>query len=452
MIQHIFEKDCRLLWPYVGALIIIRMTIMGLLELMSRGPNEFSARLVDLAWLVLPMMVLQEEALEGMNQDWLVRPIPRRDLLAAKFLFITSMVLLPSFLVGIVNAEGVAHSLRGATEFAAWELLVRVAILLPCLAIASIFGSLRVAVGVSMVVFLACFLSAYTNTPLTFSFGWLVKSVASGLMLASAAIVLLLTYLWRKRTAAIVLLAAAVLCVVIVGRVVPYAAWFELLSRFSAERGTSRNIVVTAPVHGTTPLTLQVTGLPPNTRVFNDASRIRLANGEVVTFDPGAEWIAARNFLRAPWEDRITLRIPPVSGPATAELFLTLMRVSAQYVIPVSDGRLADQPCRGHAYRRDDQTFEVSLTCDFPERPACYSAALERMPGGEPLSTGSSCRPNYQPFGTPAILFPKSFPLASLVGAGSRDDSKDLRVVLKIYEPLEHFTRQVNLPVMSGGL
>jgi len=50
-----------------------------------------------LAWWYLIAAVIHEEALPGNRQYWLTRPFSRRDLLAAKAIFILVFICLPDF-------------------------------------------------------------------------------------------------------------------------------------------------------------------------------------------------------------------------------------------------------------------------------------------------------------------------------------------------------------------
>ena len=96
MVWHIFRKDVRLLWPLVA--------MVGLLQFASAGTRLALGHFGDppqlalIASLLSGMMFLgiailiiaavQQDTVPGVNQDWLVRPISRRDLVLAKLLFL----------------------------------------------------------------------------------------------------------------------------------------------------------------------------------------------------------------------------------------------------------------------------------------------------------------------------------------------------------------------------
>src|SRR5689334_18263428 len=96
MIWHIFRKDLKLLWPltaWVAAAQIV--TAITWLMLGHFGGSQLLAQIwlflsygVFVAFAVLTVIAVQQDAIPGDRQDWLVRPIRRRDLMLAKFLFI----------------------------------------------------------------------------------------------------------------------------------------------------------------------------------------------------------------------------------------------------------------------------------------------------------------------------------------------------------------------------
>ena len=128
MIWHIFEKDWRLMWRYSVGLAALQFAgTAALLEIgrfhappfifantgflvpMGEG-NSYSAFLglfgvlSYLASAFLITAVVQQDAIPGVRQDWLVRPILRRDLLLAKLLGAVLMVLAPVFLADLTGA------------------------------------------------------------------------------------------------------------------------------------------------------------------------------------------------------------------------------------------------------------------------------------------------------------------------------------------------------------
>lgn len=448
MILHIFKKDCELLWPYVAGFVVLRMIATAVFEMLPSGVSGTSGTtLLDFIWLVIAILALQQDSVEGMRQDWLIRPIARRDMLLAKLLFVLVMILLPCFLIGFIDGWGATHEFAAAVRWSAFQSLFRVAAILPCMAVASVFTSLRNAVVGSVVLALGSYMLTYSNSELL-PLHWLVTWMVLAVLMTAAIVALPLTYLWRRRTAAIAMLAGALMFAGVGGALLPYGAWFGFLALFSAERGAARSVVVTPPPGakpslGNNSLPLLMSGLPPGSRVYADFVRVRAA-GRDVPQPPQRTWMTPVRFVEAPWQDYVTLRVPPPAPstpPLKADLFLTLMRVSHQYVVPVRRWPGRGDPCFAQSLRARDP--EVVFTCEFTQRPDCYTAVLESMPGGQAAASASSCYSNYDPLAPRGI--PGHLPLADFTRAGTEEQLASARVVLKIYKPVDHFVRRVEI-------
>src|ERR1700761_7893184 len=106
MIWHIFKKDLRLLWPFGFASAILQFAIVAVHLKLGVFEEEpiFSSVLLLLESVmyfgvaVLIASVVHEDSVVGTRQDWLVRPIRRRDLLLAKLLFLLLAVQVPMLL------------------------------------------------------------------------------------------------------------------------------------------------------------------------------------------------------------------------------------------------------------------------------------------------------------------------------------------------------------------
>ncbi|MGH8259667.1 MAG: hypothetical protein ACREUG_08250, partial [Steroidobacteraceae bacterium] len=117
MAWHILRKDLRLLWALAVTVAAVECGAAGLQLWVDwySGPG----RLVRIAYLLsvlsflgmvfLTVSALHQDPVPGMRQDWLVRPIRRRDLLLAKLLFILLAVQAPALLIDV--AAGLAHGM-----------------------------------------------------------------------------------------------------------------------------------------------------------------------------------------------------------------------------------------------------------------------------------------------------------------------------------------------------
>src|SRR4029453_3618761 len=92
MVRHILKKDWQLLWPLVAALTALQILLAFARyragHFLNGLPTVPAAFLELLAAATLIVLVVHEDPVPGVRQDWLVRPIPRRDLFFAKLLFV----------------------------------------------------------------------------------------------------------------------------------------------------------------------------------------------------------------------------------------------------------------------------------------------------------------------------------------------------------------------------
>jgi len=451
MIRHILKKDCKLLWPLVAGVASLQLVLIVLDYIYGREGNAANSvvsmkGLLYLGWLFVAVIVVRQDPIPGVRQDWLVRPIRRRDLLLAKLSFALLMIHVPIFLVNVVDGLTYAMPLRQALTVAAGKCVLAAAVTLPCLAVASIFGTLQGAIAGSLS--LLAGVAVLTFSILNPSMRWLATTAVNGLMLPAAIAAVLLTYLQRKTKTAGLLLAGIVICAGIGERFVTWPTWFALQQHFSPDPGASRKVVVTPPSglridRVSNPVPLLAAGLPPDARILADASRVHSSAG--ATYDYGQlGWLVPPS--TSTWNEQLYQRMPPEPGPVKIDLYLTLMQTSAQYSIEV------DAPSRAFAGLGKCQAVVagpglVDLTCVNAMRPPCYTAVLEDVPTGEQGSPSSSCRPDYQPLRS-WTTFPESVVrLAALSG----EKLRQARVVLKLYEPQDHFTRHLEV-ARPGGL
>ena len=106
MIWHIFAKDWKLLWPAVlgaGLANITQRLMLSRADSLA-APNLLALNLFGflalVATTVLIVVVGHQDPLPVLCDDWLVRPISRRDLLASKLLFV-ALVLTPVVLTTV---------------------------------------------------------------------------------------------------------------------------------------------------------------------------------------------------------------------------------------------------------------------------------------------------------------------------------------------------------------
>ena len=151
MVWHIFKKDWKLLWVFVitvaslhwiSAFIIFKLGLFGesaMLEMLAEAVPMLSF----FASMFLIAAIVHVEAIPGVRQDWLVRPIRRGNLLLEKFLFVVLMVEGPIFAAnlfqGLANGFSLRSSLLSATSYVIFLLFF---LILPLFAFASVTRSM----------------------------------------------------------------------------------------------------------------------------------------------------------------------------------------------------------------------------------------------------------------------------------------------------------------------
>ena len=196
-------------------------------------------------------LVVHQDPIPGIRQDWLVRPIPRRDLFLAKLLFVAALVQGPWWLVdllqGVANGFGVGQSAATATSAAA-NVLVNVSI--PGMAFAALTATMTEtligAVGVLAV--LVAFLIVPGMTHVADPTGptglaWAADLIRDTLLFLAGVLVLTLQYGRRQTTEARALFAVAVIAGQFVGYL-PFATAFRLQQAVAASSGDERRIAV----------------------------------------------------------------------------------------------------------------------------------------------------------------------------------------------------------------
>jgi hypothetical protein len=151
MVWHIFKKDVRLLWPIplaivvVQALCALRTMMLGYFDQppVLERLTGFLPLLVYLGIAIVAVTVVHQEPLSGLREDWLIRPIRRRDLALSKVLFVLLTVNAPIMIVDVVQQLALHFPLSVSIEVAVSRCLVMVfAFSLPALLLGAVTRSL----------------------------------------------------------------------------------------------------------------------------------------------------------------------------------------------------------------------------------------------------------------------------------------------------------------------
>ena len=208
MIWHIFKKDWKLLWRFVLAVAAVQFASAAVrFTLDQHGENETLESLLNLFIFMtvfgagfLIASLIHQDAIPGVRQDWLVRPVKRRDLILAKLLFFVLLVHGPSVAADALQALADGFSLSQALGAAIGRTLYLMLYLsLPMLAFATLTQNMTETVvgGVGVFLGVVALAAVFRNGrgPTTFSgIVWVGESLWFALALVGVLAVLLLQY------------------------------------------------------------------------------------------------------------------------------------------------------------------------------------------------------------------------------------------------------------------
>jgi hypothetical protein len=506
MSWHIFRKDWRFLWRVVVAVAVanvIQRAMLSRAEQLTDGPLLQLANLfgliVLLATAVLIVVVVHQDPLPGLRQDWLVRPIRRTDLLLSKLLFIALLVQGPIFLAeigqGLMAGLPLWPSVGAASSRNCWMLL---AMDLPCLALASLTRNLVQAVGAGLATALGfIFVLGFDLFLFKRSGGapqirwatiaWVAESAQTAWGLLAVAVVLTLQYRRRKTNPARWALGAAALIWIFM-EILPWRAAFAIQERFSRRPEAASAVQIGFdPGFGRRPgppanpesmrvrrnvperaaylyIPLRISGLSGTRRLLADDVMVHITDstGNAIELDPSPE---PREFRESPTHHMISVqeagynRVKDQPLRIEIDYSLTLLQANREQTIPALGGdRWLPELGRCTA-RADASGTQIDLHCVAPGSPPCTDWFLEnvrtglRGPRVEPprragMFKGPGCWPDYAPYvtgigGDPSVRFGTHFSLGSLV---ERSQLSDARLVSLVYTPEVHFTRHLVIP------
>jgi hypothetical protein len=513
MIWHIFKKDVKLSWRLGAAVALLHWaSIMAAFMMLTAtsGPAALKAR--NLAGMLIIggliakgfiiTAVVHNDAIPGVRQDWLVRPLRRRDLMLAKVLFVLVMVQLPVFLgdvTALVTIRGVSVSsaLIAALERFAIQMLV---INLPFLAVAAITRNFLEVVSVAVVLGLsgATVIGLTPNTspivPLSRTgLYWIVMLAASIVLVVGGVAVMCLQY-FQRRTILARIFTGATTTLFLFTPFIPWQPAFAVQRALANDPGANRNLNVSfdpaagrfrPPAGSLSPdmvvavlrgqademarayLPLRVTGLPADSFVKADHSKVRVIepNGQVDQLDLNLDYwngpsqggidSGAPTYPSVEIPGGLYKRIKDQKVRIDIDLWLTLLRSISSNKIPAVDGKQDIAGAGRCRTRINDAETAVTVSClQAGSVPDCFGYFLENTPTGDRNPRRFSCQYYVN---LPAAILPislntigGSMPFRDGAGLAKYpvDGSKlrDAQVVVQIYQPQDHFMRTLSIP------
>lgn len=502
MIWHIFRKDLKLLWPLVAGVALLHLASRFVLYKAGHFGGGIPALSVVMDMLVaaeymgsafLIAAVIHQDPVPGVRQDWLVRPVKRGDLMAAKLLFVLLLVQGPmlvadwlgAMMYGFGPLESLAAALsRGLFLLFLFYLMFTVFVSLTANLMETLVAGLFTFLGGGAIAMLLMTqntpgrqLLAVTQSGLR----WISDSAHFLVVLAGAVILLRLQYFQRRIMLGRYVFATASFLWILMF-FFPWQPAFAIQQRLSPNPGAAATVQVAfdsvprpkepvvdpdrprIAIQGIQVyLPFRVHGLPDDSVLVGNHTDVYLTDPSGARHKVGGGDMEARQDGPAAGDVAIrqAIQMPPFlyeklkdkTVRVEMEHSLTLFRVNEANAIPALNG---DQRIPGVGWcetRLNDAQTAVRVRCMAPGKPpSCIMGFLEDPASGRrnPASTG--CRPDYTPyvanivydamgrFGT-SLAFRDPAGLAKYPVTGPQ--LKEARVVLRVYREQEHFMRRV---------
>jgi hypothetical protein len=519
MIWHIFKKDARLLWPM--ALLVASLHVCAAIprHLIDRGMrttqleilSDLLSALALLGVTVLVVVAMQQDAVPGTRQDWLIRPIRRLDLILGKLLFVLLMVQLPLWIAdvgitladgftlpaaGIVPAAGIAAAARNIQifcEFALPSMMIGV--------VTRSFIEAFVVWAIGLVIYMGFFqvflsmLLGVKGTVGETGAGWMFTAAFDVLALIGAALVLSLQYFARRTTLARWLVGAGGALVISVS-FLPWPLAFSMQTALSPEPGAAGAIAlafdpnagrfrlppgaapaVTSALH----LPLNFSDLPVDSSVLMDRADVRITGLDGTTLfrgktsisvDGRGSWFDAHFEVHAGQggtvqslyqsiylPDDVFARLKDRPVRMAIDYSLTVFGQSGNYSLPAI-GAHETLPGLGRcATGIDAEGDDVAFGCwSTARQPSCVTAYLQTQAPALRNPETHFCLPAYSPSLIGQFWPDTIYRMGGEVRFFDRsgmvrypvDGSKLVvaRLIITTFEPRDHFTRHVDTPVL----
>jgi hypothetical protein len=483
MVWHIFKKDWKLLWPMVVGVALINVIQRVILSSIGwfafdrvsplTNMSYFFGGISLLATALLVVIVVLQDAIPGLRQDWLIRPIRRRDLMLSKILFVVLLAQCPIFITevsqGLAAGFSLGISVGAPFSRSLWMLL---ALDLPLLAFATLTRNLTEAIGAALAVFLGF---GMITTPMLGWFlgnatiAWVIDSIQLIWGLLAVAAVLGLQYYGRKIIPARWVYGGAAL-VWLCAQLLPWQAAFAIQERLSPQPEAANSVQISfdpslgrLPRKGFDTRFFVMSEPQRDVRLYvplrmSDVGAGRLLNVDQMTArvtGPGGQAIELPRIPARSYAEAHQLTFVPVSiyngmkdQPVRLDLdySLTLLQEDPEQSMPALDG---DQQVPGVgrcATRTNPAASRVELGCLFQGNGPIATWFLESTRTAQRNSESMTPFAGYVPWFGRIDGDSMNHVSGILPYQGDESQLKGDRVVFRVYRPLSHFTRQVAIP------
>ena len=495
MFWHIFKKDVRLHWLFATGVAVLGWLALVVTYRYDHAydhavHNELLNLIIPLQFLcggLLIAIVSQADVIPGVRQDWLVRPIERRDLLIAKLLFVLAMIAAPVFLGDFVEALADGFPVGQAFSAAALRIVCLLLVFyLPMLAFATLTKSFTENI-VALVIAIAAYALLNTGVRMVLSKSWTIlgwngidwiPEFASVLVAALGAALILTIQYFRRRVIIARWVTGTVGLLILAVNFVAWRPAFAIQQRLSARPGAASDVRLefdpgmgrySSQLQNGRPsfaygnredavgiyVPLHISGLPPGAILRTDLMQPRLvAPEDRIDLQPAIPGETTNNkYYLVTIPGAVFNRLREQNVRLELDFSLTLLRVAESHAMPAT-GDWTNVPGFGRCESEIGKTgIAVNVRClMLPATPPCAIFTLEYVPTGARNADVPICHGQYTPFNIP--YFPDALRRARIelpLHGEPVDVSKlkDSRIAMKFYEASDHFTRQVVIPEMK---
>jgi hypothetical protein len=514
LIRQILIKDWKLLWSMVCLTVAVQLGRVwagagsDLLHVSLAG--NALLRPLTIAWFIaisaLTVAVVHQDPIPGVNQDWLIRPLRRTQLLLAKLSFLAITISGPMLLLDLL--AGLAAGMPPARLLAAsiaQDAFVYFCMVVPVAALASttrnmteiiIFGAILFLAFSASLSFSALLLGADWCPTCGSGMAWLQHLVQHLIVLLGAIVVLLLQYYRRRSTLARAI--ALIGAVSLVFLQLPWSSAFaverwltgskegaarialdldaaELQSSpdarggqpASSARGGRMGRVIDYLRHRgrddqvTIELPVLVSGLDENQLLLVDRSEFRVlgADARLLHRHTSAGWTGGLSMdgdddaIKAGLAHQL-VDIPAgvaqagVGSRLQIDYAMTLLEVRASHRIAATGGSLRSPDVGRCATQVRRNTLALNCRA-IGAAPFCYAAALYSA-DGRVAAEAIRCNADYRRH-WPTLIDVESpygleLPLRD-AAASDMGEMTDSYVLLRIYAERDHFQRTLLAPL-----
>ncbi len=490
MILHIMRKDWKLFWP-----LVVGVALIGWIERIANSSwGVFRERLAALAMMtaylgplsllavaILIVLVVQADAIPGLRQDWLVRPIRRKDLLLSKLLFVALLVQGPIFIAEVIQGLAAGFPLnqaigaplsRSLSMFLMFDLPVLAFAGLTRNVLEALGAALAVGVGVALCVNANFSLHPESMLDMTGGVSWVTDTLQTAWGVIAAAGLLSLLYFRRKTNPARWIFGAATV-VWLFAALLPWQAAFAVQERFSPQPSAADPVRISfepnagnirlehddlrqaginrGPVqHVFVPVNVQ--GVGDGESLYADRAIARLAGPDGRTFElgPAPQFYDFRGgtfhqSIAVPQEIWNLVKDQPVR--LEIDYSLTMLKPGPDHTIPALGGNQLVPEAGRCATRMNGDDTQIELGCLVSGRTSCVTTFIQNARTGQITAQDRDCRPDYAPYFGRLVGDSMSRTYANFLIQGvNASELKDAQMIVRVYRPVAHFTRQIVIP------